>query len=127
MRLPLLAAALSLLAAPAMAADCQVNFVVNNATPYSVRMLVETRTRANPVWYANGLRDGRFFDVDPGARRVRPLTMPVLGCSVRRELRVQQECFTLNGTNRRLMTTLVLTPWGTGLQQPRDIEINVRC
>lgn len=127
MRLPLLAAALSLLAAPAIAADCMVNFVVNNTTPYRVMMTVETRTRANMNWYAGGINNGRWYTIEPGARRVRPLTMPLLGCGVQRELRVTQECYILNGNRQQRMTTLVLTPWGPGLQRPRDVEINVRC
>jgi len=131
MRLPVLAAALALLTASgASAADCTVNFVANNPTAYTVWLSVETRTRANPGWYMGTVNStDRRWVVQPGGRLARTLTMPIVGCRVQRELRVTQTCWTPNsiGTGNSVMSELVLRPWGTGLQRPRDITINVRC
>jgi len=123
-----LSAALPWLAAPASAADCMVNFVVNNPTVYRIQLVVETRTRANMNWYAGGLgNQGRWITVQPGARYVRPLSMPIVGCRVQRELRVSQTCMIVQGNTQSRMTDLVLYPWGRGLQAPRDVQIDVRC
>ncbi len=137
MRLPLLAAALSLLATPVLAADCRVNFTVNNATPYWVAVQVESRTRANMTWHDGVVppffifaAQDRDASLRPGERRARTARFPLVGCRVGRELRVTQRCYHHNQETGRagsLMTERILHPWGQGFHNPRDIEINVRC
>lgn len=128
MRLPALATALSLLAAPAVAADCTVNFTVTNSTPYHVSLVVETRTRANLNWHMGSISDGvRMWELVPGRRLARTLTMPIVGCRVQRELRVRQSCRSIDGGRGQQISERIVLPWGPGLQAPRDITFEVRC
>lgn len=136
MRLAAVLLAASVLASPVTAADCKVNFVANNTTAYEVGLMVESRTRANMTWYDGAVAPFFIFAADdrhrylaPGARIARTARFPIVGCRIKRELRVTQKCYTVNpATNRRtLMTELVLHPWGRGLQTPRDVTLNIKC
>lgn len=109
MRLPrlaiaCLAAALALPAAPVVAADCRVNFVVSNHNTVPVRVVIESRTRANrtfrsattalaaPVRGAMPGGTGRSWALEPGETRRGVVTFPLLGCNVERQIRYVYWC-----------------------------------
>ena len=129
MRLPLLAAALALTKSPAIAADCRVNISIGNHTAVPIRVVVESRTRANPRFsstrteFGTPLRslarpggNGRVWQVEPGQTAQGVVTFPLLGCAVERQIRYVYFCdgreriFTLNGGARTRPTDLIFVP-----------------
>ncbi|MBO6901254.1 MAG: hypothetical protein JJ864_07890 [Rhizobiaceae bacterium] len=115
----------TLVTSDAQAANCLRNFTFKNTTGGLVRFKIESRTRANAQWYDGGLVFSDRKDIiHSGGTKTGTISYPVLGCGVKRKIRIKVTC--LNLSERAIGRRVINVSRGEW-HKPYDLKSDLKC
>ncbi|MEQ8480289.1 MAG: hypothetical protein RIC18_06505 [Hoeflea sp.] len=109
----------------AIAASCEKNFTFVNTNNGPITFKIQSRTRANATWYDGGLIFSDRRKVLLAGRTAKgTITYPVLGCGVKRKIRIRIACL---DKGQRAIGRRVINVSRGEWHRPYDLKSKLNC